>query len=129
MCVSPVLPDTPITGAPYQPAQLLISRQLRDKMLSASNILKPSVVPDGRSTMKRRQTRQKHVYDRGTTTRASHRDRGNVGEGGHSRIPRHVRAPYSWRRRVISGLETVSQGGPQPKHRSPDFDICLYSHK
>ena len=53
-----------------------------------------------------------------------------VGEGGgHSHIPRHVRAPYYWRQRVISGLETVSQGGPQPKHRPPDFDICLYSHK
>ena len=36
-----------------------------------------------------------------------------VGEGGgHSRIPRHVRAPYYWRNRVISGLGTVSQGGP-----------------
>ena len=53
-----------------------------------------------------------------------------VGEGGgHSRIPRHVRAPYYWRQPAISGLETVSQGGPQPKHRPPDFDICLYSHK
>ena len=31
-----------------------------------------------------------------------------VGEGGgHSRIPRHVRAPYYWRHRVISGLGTV----------------------
>ena len=51
------------------------------------------------------------------------------GRGGHSRIPRHVRAPYYWRQRVISGIETVSQGGPRPKHRPPDFDICLYSHK
>ena len=51
------------------------------------------------------------------------------GRGGHSHIPRHVRAPYYWRQRVISGLETASQGGPQPKHRPPDFDICLYSHK
>ena len=51
------------------------------------------------------------------------------GGGGHSHIPRHVRAPYYWRQRAISGLETVSQGGPQPKHRPPDFDICLYLHK
>ena len=46
--------NTPITGAPYSPAQLLMSRKLRDKMPSTSNILKPSVVPDGQSTMKRR---------------------------------------------------------------------------
>ena len=70
--------NTPITGAPYSPAQLLMSRKLRDKMPSTSNILKPSVVPDGRSTTKRRQTRQKHFYDRGTTTRAPHRVGDNV---------------------------------------------------
>ena len=64
--------NTPITGAPYSPAQLLMSRQLhmRDKMPSTSNTLKPAVVTDGRSTLRRRQTRQKHFYDRGTTTRA-----------------------------------------------------------
>ena len=66
--------NTPITGAPYSPAQLLMSRKLRDKMPSTSNILKPSVVPDGQSTMKRRQTRQTRFYDRGTTTRALLRD-------------------------------------------------------
>ena len=36
----------------------------------------------------------------------------SVGEVGHSRTPRHDRTPYYWRQRVISGLETVSQGGP-----------------
>ena len=70
--------NTPITGAPYSPAQLLMSRQLRDKMPSTSNTLKPAVVTDGRSTLRRRQTRQKHFHDRGTTTRASHRIGDNV---------------------------------------------------
>ena len=63
-------------------------------MLSSSNILKPSVVPDGRSTMKRRQTRQKHVYDRGTTTRASHRVGDNV----------RVRLHDRWDRAVVTGV-------------------------
>ena len=86
--------NTPITGAPYSPAQLLMSRKLRDKMPSTSNILKPSVVPDGQSTMKHRQTRQKRFYDRGTTTRAPHRVGDNV------RVPLHDR----WDRAVVTGV-------------------------
>ena len=86
--------NTPITGAQYSHAQLLMSRKLRDKMPSTSNILKPSVVPDGQSTMKRRQTRQKRFYDRGTTTRAPHR----VGDNGRVRL--HDR----WDRAVVTGV-------------------------
>ena len=70
--------NTPITGAQYSPAQLLMRPQLRDKMPSTSNTLKPAVATDGRSTLRRRQTCQKHFYDRSTTTRASHRIGDNV---------------------------------------------------
>ena len=63
-------------------------------MPSTSNLLKPSVVPDGRSTMKRRQTRQKHFYDRGITTRAPHRVGDNV----------RVRLHDRWDRAVVTGV-------------------------
>ena len=85
--------NTPITGAAYSPAQLLMSRQLRDKMPSTSSTLQPAVVTAGRSIMRRRQTSQKHFYDRGTTTRASHRIGNNV----------RVRLHNTWDRAIATG--------------------------
>ena len=85
--------NTPITGAPYSPSQLLMSRQLREKMPSTSNTLKPAVVIHGKSTLRRRQTRQKRFYDRGTTTRALHRIGDNV----------RVRLHNTWDRAIVTG--------------------------
>ena len=86
--------NNPITGAPYSPAQLLMSRQLRNKMPSTSNTLKPAVVNDGKSTLRRRQMRQKRFYDRGTTTCASHRIGDNV----------RVRLHNTWDRAIVTGV-------------------------
>ena len=86
--------NTPITGAPYSPAQLLMNRKLREKMPSTLNTLKPVVVTDGRSTLRRRQTRQKHFYDRGTMSRASHRIGDNV----------RVRLHNTWDRAIVTGV-------------------------
>ena len=86
--------NTPITGAQYSPAQLLMRPQLRDKMPSTSNTLKPAVATDGRSTLRRRQTCQKHFYDRSTTTRASHRIGDNV----------RVRLHNTWDRAIVTGV-------------------------
>ena len=86
--------NTPITGAPYSPAQPLMSPQLKDKMPSTSNTLKPAVVIDGRSTLRRRKTRQKHLYDRDTTTRASHRIGDNV----------RVHVHNTWDRAIVTGV-------------------------
>ena len=62
-------------------------------MPSTSNTLKPAVVTDGRPTLRRRQTCQKHFYDRGTTTRASHRIGDNV----------RVRLHNTWDRAIVTG--------------------------
>ena len=86
--------NTPITGARYSPALLLMSRQLRDKMPSTSNTLKPAVVIDGRSTLRRRQTRQKHFYDQSTMSRASRRIGDNV----------RVRIHNTWDRAIVTGV-------------------------
>ena len=62
--------------------------------MSASNTLKPAVVTDGKSTLRRRQTRQKRFYDRVTTTRASHRIGDNV----------RVRLHNTWDRAIVTGV-------------------------
>ena len=118
--------STPITGAPYSPAQLLMSRQLRDKMSSTSNTLKPTMVTDGRSNLRRRQTRQKHFYDRGTTTRASHRIGDNV----------RVRLHNTWDRAIVTGVcdtpyvVTTEDGGSYRQNervRERSHTSCLRS--
>ena len=118
--------NTPITGAPYSTAQLLISRQLRYKMSSTSNTLKPTMVTDVRSTLRRRQTRQQHFYDRGTTTHASHRIGDNV----------RVRLHNTWDRVIVTGVcdtpyvVTTEDGGSYRQNervRERSHTSCLRS--
>ena len=64
--------NTPTSGAPYSPAQLLMSRCLKDKLPSTANVLTPNVVSDGKSVLQRRQRRQKYFYDRNAKDRRPH---------------------------------------------------------
>jgi hypothetical protein len=57
--------NTPISGMKYSPAQLLMSRRLRDKLPASSRILKPEIPTGVSQTLKKRQAKQKQYYDRG----------------------------------------------------------------
>ena len=60
-----------MSGSQYSPAQILMSRRLRDKLLcAAASALNPRVVQDGPNLAKHQQ-RQKHFYDRSAKQRQS----------------------------------------------------------
>ena len=52
--------NTPGSGLKYSPAQLLMSRRLKDKLLSTSILLAPQVVTTAQDDLCLRQQRQKH---------------------------------------------------------------------
>ena len=56
------LHNTPITGTPYSPAQLLMSRRLHECLLLTVEALKPSVPTDAKSLLQDCQKKQKHYY-------------------------------------------------------------------
>ena len=58
--------NTPISGMPYSPAQLLMSRRLRDQLPTSNTHLKPKVPVHAADALKRRQNTQKRYYDRGS---------------------------------------------------------------
>ena len=58
--------NTPVSGLKYSPAQLLMSRRLKDKLPSTSVLLAPQVVTNAQNDLRLLQQRQKHYYDRGT---------------------------------------------------------------
>ena len=63
--------NTPISGLPYSPAQMAMSRMLRSRLPVTHKALKPVVVdakPHLQSRLQSRQALQKHFYDRGTKT-------------------------------------------------------------
>lgn len=60
--------NAPISGLKYSPAQLLMSRMLKDKMPTANSLLIPMVVSGAHAELKVRQQKQKKYYDKGTRT-------------------------------------------------------------
>ena len=58
------LRNTPITGTPYSPAQLLMNRRLRGCLPLTAKALKPSVPTEAKSLLQDCQRKQKHYYDK-----------------------------------------------------------------
>ena len=58
--------NIPVSGLSYSPAQLLMSRMLRDKMPTHACLLVPKIVENAYTLLKSRQQKQKQHYDRGT---------------------------------------------------------------
>ena len=58
------LDNTPITGLPYSPAQLLMNRRLRGCLPFTDNALQLSVPTEAKTRLKDFQKKQKHCYDR-----------------------------------------------------------------
>ena len=56
--------NTPVSGLKYSPAQLLMSRRLKDTLPTTASLLKPTVVESARIDLQRRQTKQKSQYDK-----------------------------------------------------------------
>ena len=83
---------TPIAGISASPVQLLMSRRLKTKLPTTSNLLKPAVVEDARNRLVSRQQRQKQFYDRGTKFRRKYREGDSV----------RVRLDKTWDKAVIS---------------------------
>ncbi len=55
--------NTPVTGLPHSPAQMLMSRTLRSKLPSTTNALTPQVIYP-RDDLLDRQEKQKEIYDK-----------------------------------------------------------------
>ena len=58
--------NSPAAGIPYSPAELLMSRKLRDKLQAAESVLTPNVAEGAYNMLKQRQTKAKRYFDRGT---------------------------------------------------------------
>ena len=58
--------NRPISGLEYSPAQLLMSRVLKDRLSTATSLLSPKVAEDLHRSLLARQQRQKRFHDRGT---------------------------------------------------------------
>ena len=58
------LRNTPVTGTPYSPAQLLMNRRLRGCLPLTAKALKPSVPIEAKTLLQDCQKKQKHYYDR-----------------------------------------------------------------
>lgn len=57
--------NTPVTGMPYSPAQMLMSRTLRTKLPTQKKLLRPQVV-NAHKHLQQRQERYKHFHDKGS---------------------------------------------------------------
>lgn len=58
--------NTLISGLEYSPAQLLMSRVLKDRLSTAASLLSPKVAEDLHRSLLARQQRQKRYHNRGT---------------------------------------------------------------
>ena len=58
--------NTPISGLEYSPAQLLMSRMLKDKLPTPTTLLFPKLAQEAHRSLSARQERQKKYHDRGT---------------------------------------------------------------
>ena len=57
--------NTPVAGMPYSPAQLLMSRKLRDNLHTTESLLKPRVAEHAYVRLRERQGKAKAYFDRG----------------------------------------------------------------
>ena len=69
--------NTPVAGMPYSPAQLLMSRKLRDNLPTTESLLKPRVAEHSYDRLRERQGNAKAYFDRGTK-KLSKLDRGDT---------------------------------------------------
>ena len=58
--------NTSISGLEYSPAQLLMSRMLKDKLPAPTSLLLPKLVQGAHKSLSAQQQRQKKYHDRGT---------------------------------------------------------------
>ena len=85
--------NTPLSGLSASPAQLLMSRRLKDRLPSTSRLLRPAIVSGACEGLNRRQKRQKHYFDKGTRPLKLH----NLGDSVR------VRLGKTWEHAQISG--------------------------
>ena len=69
--------NTPVAGMPYSPAELLMSRKLRDNLPTTESLLKPRVAEHAYARLRERQRKAKTYFDRGTK-KLSKLDRGDT---------------------------------------------------
>ena len=132
--------NTPVSGLKYSPAQLLMSRRLKDKLPVASKLLKPAVA-DAKHDLEERQKKQKKYYDRGTRKRSPFK----IGDS----VRIKSNSDRTWKQAVVTGehpaprsyLVTTDEGStyrrntkflkksaePKPKISPPIDDMPLIS--
>ena len=86
--------NTPLAGIGASPAQLLMSRRLKDTLPSTSSLLSPQVVSGTGSALAQRQASQKRYYDRGTKHLKSHKVGADV----------RVRLGKTWEHAQVTGI-------------------------
>ena len=69
--------NTSVAGMPYSPAELLMSRKLRDNLPTTESLLKPRVAEHAYARLRERQKKAKAYFDRGTK-KLSKLDRGDT---------------------------------------------------
>lgn len=85
--------NTPLAGTSYSPAQLLMSRRLKDTLPSTDALLQPEIAVKARTQLVSRQSQQCRYYIRGT------RPSKPIQVGDHVR----VKLGKTWDRAVITG--------------------------
>ena len=55
--------NTPVTGLKSSPAQLLMSRRLKDKLTCAAHLHNPKIFATASQELKNRQEKQRYFYD------------------------------------------------------------------
>ena len=91
---------TPVAGLKCSPAQLLLSRMLKDKIPVTSELLAPKVAEDAYRALKARQRKQKAYYDRGTKPLSKL----NVGDSVTVRLGRR-----DWTPAVVTQLHSAAR--------------------
>jgi hypothetical protein len=74
--------NTPVSGMLMSPAQLLMSRRLKDKLPTAAKLLNPAIVQNPQKILIGRQRQQKRFYDRGAKPLRKH----NIGDSVRVRL-------------------------------------------
>lgn len=89
--------NTPITGLRYSPAQLLMSRRLKDTLPTTTSLLKPTVIESAKHDLVLRQGKQKVQYDKSAKVRSEHAVGDNV----------RVLLGKTWNPAVVVGRHTA----------------------
>ncbi|XP_012940989.1 uncharacterized protein K02A2.6 [Aplysia californica] len=88
--------NTPITGLPYSPAQLLMGRKLNDLVPTDPKMLKPQLPVDAPYLLQQRKIEQKKHYDRHTKSRPDH----HVGDS----VRVHTGRSNNWEKGVVTSM-------------------------